>query len=107
MRRSAAIIGLLTAALGPGCSLFTNSARNLYNEPSIAWEEFRFDRRTRSLARESWRERPERSTASCDFRDGYLDGYADYLVAGRITDPRPAPPKRYQKNTYFTPDSLR
>src|SRR5205823_5169602 len=62
MRRSAAIIGLLTAALGSGCSLFTNGARNLCNEPSLAWEEFRFGRRARLLARESWAARPDRQS---------------------------------------------
>src|SRR5262245_49728672 len=107
MRRSGVLIGLLAAALAPGCMLIANGARNLCNEPALAFEECRFKAKARGLARESWSRRPECDTASIDFRYGYIDGYADYLQAGRTIDPPPAPPKRYLEVTYHTPETLR
>jgi hypothetical protein len=107
MRRSGPFIGLLAAALAPGCTLFVNGARNICNEPALAVEEYRFKCRSHALGRESWDRWPERDSASIDFRYGYIDGYADYLQAGRTTDPRPAPPKRYLDVTYQTPETLR
>src|SRR5262245_55607372 len=107
MRRSGILIGLLAVTLAPGCMLIANGARNLCNEPMLAVEEFRFKYRANSLARESWSRRPDAESASADFRYGYIDGYADYLQAGRTTDPRPAPPKRYLEVTYQTPEALR
>src|SRR5437660_646979 len=107
MPRSSTLIGLLAAALAPGCTLVANGARNLCNEPTLAFEECRFKHKANSLARDAWSRRPERDSASADFRYGYLDGYADYLQAGRTTDPPPAPPKRYLEITYQTPETLR
>jgi hypothetical protein len=101
------LIGLLAAALAPGCTLIANGARNICNEPALAVEECRFKYRARSLGREAWDRRPDCASASADFREGYIDGYADYLQAGRTTDPRPAPPKRYLEVTYQTPATLR
>src|SRR5262249_22692176 len=107
MCRSGTLIGLLAVALAPGCMLIANGARHLCNEPMLAVEEIRFKFKAHSLARESWGRRPDCDSASGDFRYGYIDGYADYLQAGRTTDPRPAPPKRYLEVTYHTPESLR
>jgi hypothetical protein len=107
MRPTGVILGCIVAALSSGCSLYTNAARNLCNEPCLAWEECRFQHQARSLAREAWSHYRECDRASRDFRDGYIDGYADYLSEGRITDPPPAPPKHYLKRTYQTPESLR
>jgi hypothetical protein len=107
MRRCRTLIGLLAAAVAPGCTLIANGARNLCNEPALAIEECRFKYKARSLAREAWGKHTDYESASADFRDGYVDGYADYLGAGRTTDPPPPPPKRYMEQTYQTPESLR
>jgi hypothetical protein len=97
-------IACFTLAGGSGCSLVAYTTHNLVNEPRLAWQEHRFRAEARTLAREAWaRQESLRPGATRDFRDGYLDGYVDYLVGGRTTDPHPVPPEKYEKVVYQTP----
>jgi hypothetical protein len=43
---------------------------------------------------------------SVHFARGFKDGYADYLYAGGTGDPPVAPPWRYRKVTYETPQGV-
>lgn len=106
MQRISALVGLAVTALSSGCTMYLTGASNLWNEPKYAFEDFQHARKARSLAKASWERRSGRVRASEDFARGYIDGYADYLIAGRTTDPRPTPPKRYLKFTVHTPESM-
>lgn len=106
MQRMCALVGLAAATLSSGCTMYLTGASNLWNEPKYAFEDFQHARKARSLAKAAWDRRSRRVSASEDFARGYIDGYSDYLIAGRTTDPRPTPPKRYLKTTVHTPESL-
>ncbi len=106
MQRIGALVSLAAATLSSGCNLYLTGAYNLLNEPKYAFQDYQYARKARSLAKASWQRRRARLEASEHFAQGYIDGYADYLVAGRTTDPRPTPPKRYLKTTCYTPESL-
>lgn len=106
MQRLCAMLGLATVALSSGCQLYLTGAYNLLSEPKYAIQEFRYVRQARALARESLERRMTRASVSEDFAAGYIDGFADYLIAGQTTDPRPTPPKRYLKTSVFTPEKL-
>jgi len=106
MQRICAFIGLAAATLSSGCNLYLTGAYNILNEPKYALQERRFVRKARALAKESWERRQRRVSASDSFAEGYIDGYADFLIAGHTTDPRPTPPKDYLKTSFFTPTQL-
>lgn len=66
------------------------------------------EHRIRGDAREAWKavraEYPRRCF-SAEFRDGFLDGYADHLDRGGDGTPPPTPPLRYTRHArYFTPE---
>jgi hypothetical protein len=66
------------------------------------------DHRLHADAREAWRavraEYPRRAFTP-EFRDGFLDGYADYLDRGGDGSPPPTPPLRYTRHPrYYTPE---
>ena len=64
----------------------------------------------RAMAAAAWRAYyPDggRGYVSNDFRDGFLDGYADYLEFGGSGDPPSEPPRHYQRVRYQTPAGLR
>ena len=92
---------------GAGCALMASGAYNAINEPRLALSERRFEHTCRRLAEQAWSSRADISSASGDFHDGYLDGYADYLRGGRTVAPPPVPPDRYARIAYHTPESLR
>jgi hypothetical protein len=102
-------IHLMFAAIfaGAGCALMASGVHNAINEPRLALSERRFERTCRRLAEEALSRRTDAASASSDFRDGYLDGYADYLRGGRTVAPPPVPPNRYARIAYHTPESLR
>lgn len=106
-RRISPFVALAVIALGSGCTLYGNAIRNFINEPCLAWEERAHRKRARSMARDAWAVHPQCFSASDDYADGFVDGYADHLEAGGPTEPEPAPPSRYQKTVVHTPATLR
>src|SRR5262249_52047092 len=43
---------------------------------------------------------------SCDYREGFVEGFADYLDFGGTGEPPPVPPPGYRLFGYMTPDGL-
>jgi hypothetical protein len=99
--------GCLVPAVG-GCSVGVHAARDAAAETRAAHAGRGVDRAIRQAAREAWRgvadEHPRRAFTA-EFRDGFLDGYADYLDRGGDGQPPAAPPARYAHNPkYFSPE---
>lgn len=110
MPRMRPLILIALVAFGTGCSLYRNALRNAINEPTLTWEEHRYQHKARRMASEAWprfRACQPGAKFSRDFESGYLDGYADYLEAGGAGEPPPFPPRRYMKTRYQTPSGMR
>jgi hypothetical protein len=105
--RSVAILG----ALGPvaaGCNIAHNAARNLINEPHVVWTQHEIKHDLRKAARAAWEtargECPEHADSKI-FRDGFIDGYVDYLDRGGNGSLPAVPPAMYTRHEkFFTED---
>jgi len=102
-----AYAGLLPPLLA-GCHDSCFTARDLVNEHRTVRNEEAITRELRKDARCAWREvrsQFPRRMFSEEFRDGFLDGYTDYLDRGGDASPPLVPPARYTRNKkYFTPE---
>src|SRR5205814_4551128 len=103
--KSVALAGALSPAV-TGCNIYYNAARNLTNEPHVVCTQVGITHELRQAARATWREVREqypRRAFTAEFRDGFLDGYVDYLDKGGNGSPVAVPPPRYTHNKkYFT-----
>lgn len=52
-------------------------------------------REARLLAKQSWAENPLNGTASPDYKNGFMEGFADYLYRGGSGEPPVVPPRGY------------
>ena len=98
-------VALLTAALGllpAGCGIVGNASRNIINEPHYSLDAHVLRHRARSQGRQAWAEwgKCQKGTFSGHYRDGFVDGYADYLLRGGSGDPPPVPPDRYRHHHF-------
>ena len=105
--RSVAIAGLMLPAAA-GCNIAHNAARNLINEPHVVWTEHELKHDLRKAAREAFEaargECPEHADSAV-FRDGFIDGYVDYLDRGGNASLPAVPPAKYTRHEkYFTED---
>ena len=102
-----AYAGLLPPLLA-GCHGTCFTARDLVNEHRTAHNEEAITRELRKDARCAWREvrsQFPRRMFSEEFREGFLDGYTDYLDRGGNASPPLVPPARYTRNKkYYTPE---
>jgi hypothetical protein len=103
--RSVAIAGVL-GPLAAGCNIAHNAARNLINEPHVVWTGHAIEHDLRKLAKEAWEmargECPEHADSAA-FRDGFIDGYVDYLDRGGNGSLPATPPAKYTRHKdYFT-----
>jgi hypothetical protein len=75
---------LLTSLFGSGCQFVCHIGRNLINEPLLACDSKQLHHRTRKLGKKAWNEMVKQygEEFSCDYRDGFVDGFADYLYYG-------------------------
>jgi hypothetical protein len=100
------ILGL--CGLTPGCAL-RNVTQTLIVEPieyCTDWEQGKFFHQNRVIAEAAWQRNAaaHRGEAiSPDFREGYVDGFADYLDHGGPESPPPIPPRRYWRTEYRNP----
>src|SRR5437762_11841757 len=101
----------LAAAAGPalaGCNIAHFTAHNLVNEPKVVCTQAVIEIELRKEAREAWREvRGDypRCAFTAEFRDGFLDGYVDYLDRGGNGSLPAVPPVKYTRHPrYFTED---
>src|SRR5205823_17094 len=70
--------------LGPGCQFACEIRRNLIHEPLMACDEKQIHHRCIKLGKQAWNEmvRQYGDSFSCDYRRGFVDGFADYLFYG-------------------------
>ncbi|HVL13151.1 MAG TPA: hypothetical protein VM529_11335 [Gemmata sp.] len=89
-----------------GCNLAQEAGRNIVNEPLVVHTQRSITRDLRSDARAAWREvRADypRRAFTAEFRDGFLDGYVDYLDRGGNGSLPAVPPEKYTRHKkYFT-----
>lgn len=87
-----------------GCA----AIHNLTTEGALAHTQRAIARDLRKDAHAAWRcvrEQHPRRAFTEEFRDGFLDGYADYLDRGGAAQPPAVPPIKYVKSKkYFTPE---
>jgi hypothetical protein len=92
--------------LVPGCSMYQNAARNLFEAPIDAADECSFVYHNREIAGAVWKDfcrANPRSGLSADYACGFIDGYADYLDGGGKPREPVVPPWSYRRNGYLTP----
>jgi hypothetical protein len=90
-----------------GCNIAYYTARNITNEPVQACENVSRTYHLRKEAKAAWAEVREQFPRKCftaEFRDGFLDGYVDYLDRGGNAQPPVVAPRRYARNDYLTPE---
>jgi hypothetical protein len=99
----------LAAALGPalaGCNIAHNTARNIVNEPHVVWTQHAIEHDLRKAAKTAWESAKAECSehaASAEFRDGFRDGYVDYLDRGGNPTLPAVPPAKYTRHKkYFT-----
>lgn len=102
--------------LGPGCSFFHNVKRNFIHEPVLAMDEKVIIKRHERLGRLAWDEmvRQYGCEFSEDYRDGFIDGFVDYLTYGgcpNMCGEAPlipaVPPPKYRRAKAMSPEGLR
>ena len=101
----------IAAALGPaaaGCNIAHNAARNIINEPHVVWTQHAIKHDLRQAAKAAWetsRDKCPEHADSAEFRDGFIDGYVDYLDRGGNGSIRAVPVAKYTRHKkYFTED---
>ena len=104
--RVAWVVGL--APIFGGCHTIYHPRHDLAAEHVVAASEQQISREIHRKARDAWQEvrcQYSRKIFTPEFRDGFLDGYADYLDRGGDAQPPAVPPLRYTQNKkYFTPE---
>jgi len=103
--KTVALAGAVVPTLG-GCSILENTTRNAINEPHLVTSLLSLEYDLRKQAKEAWQQvRAEypRRAFTAEFRDGFLDGYVDYLDRGGNGSLPAVPPAKYiRQKKYFT-----
>jgi hypothetical protein len=99
--------GCLAPFVG-GCLTAYKPSHHHLAEHSVSKAERAVSRAIQNKARSAWqtvRSEFPRKMFSAEFRDGFLDGYSDYLDRGGDSSPPAVPPVRYTQNSkYYTPE---
>lgn len=88
MLRPVVLVGCL---LGPGCQFMCHVGKNLWHEPTLACDEKQLKHRNVKYAKQAWNAMVKQygECFSCDYRRGFVDGFADYLTfGGCVGDPQ-------------------
>lgn len=88
-----------------GCTMTETAKRNLQNEPQLVLGDMYLQHKLKSLAKDALDEctrRYPRKTASPDFREGFIDGFVDYLDNGGPGVLPAVPPWKYRKTKFLT-----
>lgn len=102
----------LLAALpvvGVGCSFAQNVRRNVVISPLYAATDRAEHHRHMKLAREAYKNMALTYTdqgLSCDYREGFVDGFVDFLDNGGVGEPPPIPPPQYRYFGSINPEGL-
>ena len=98
------ILGL--TALSPGCSFYRNTFENIHFEPLYACTEKVSHHRHEVMGREAFKQMalafPDQGF-SCAYREGFVDGFADYLDWGGNGEPSVFAPPGFRLNNSLTP----
>lgn len=93
----------------PGCAVWGLAQRTLHTElaqyPRVT-DGYMSRQTYRQWAREAWeREVGTHGLLAEDehYRQGFIDGFVDFVSAGGNGEPPPIPPRRFWKITYRTP----
>lgn len=104
-RKVVALIGCFAPLTG--CTTYKLVGHNVVHEVVQYEDDQKIRHRLRTDAERLWQtiaaEYPRR-TFSREFRDGFVDGYADYLDSGGTAGPPLVPPVRYRRSKYFCPE---
>lgn len=103
------MLAMLAVTASSGCTVIRNEFRTLISEP-IKYgnnvDVVRTAKRNRKLAKIAFdqfgAQHPE-APSSRDFRDGFIDGFADFLTFGGSGAPPVVPPRRYWNLPERTP----
>ena len=86
-----------------GCTLADTAVHNAFLGPCDLWNDHHEDGRNRALAQLAWKrvccKLPD---AAPDYRDGFIEGYADYLKYGGNGEPPAVVPARYRREQIRT-----
>jgi len=107
MRHCLFALVALAPLLGSGCSFAANIRRNVVYSPLFAYTEKASHHRSMQLAREAWQQMAMAhgdETFSCDYRRGFVEGFADFIDYGGSGEPPPIPQKNYLLFGYMTPE---
>jgi hypothetical protein len=101
----------LAGAFGPalvGCTIARNACRNFVNEPLTVCTQRAITHDLEKQAKDAWAEvrgQYPRKAFTPEFRDGFTDGFVDYLDRGGHGSLPAAPPAKYVRHKkYFTPE---
>jgi hypothetical protein len=105
MRWTAILLaGCLAASVG--CRLTRSAVHNILNEPLEYLDEKKVTRQLREEAEDILKEMclHRGRVFSHDFKQGFVDGYADYLEWGGASVPPAVPPLKYRRGRFLNPD---
>jgi hypothetical protein len=97
------LLVVMLLAIVPGCELCHDFGRTMSYEPEYWCSQEKSEHWARRSAREAWRDWCEcqpKHSSSADYREGFLDGFSDYLELGGTGAPPPVPPKQYWSACY-------
>src|SRR5690242_14243370 len=98
--RGMPIIVVLLMPLQPGCNLAKLINYNMWNEPIHMMSERKVADKAVKLAEEAWAEHLGSIPDNCPpeaYQQGFVNGYADYLLHGGNTAPPAMPPAVYRR----------
>jgi hypothetical protein len=105
--RTTALLTCLSVGPLAGCNLAYYTAYNLKNKTHQRVDEHHLSKRLRAEAQAAFgevcRQYPGQPFTE-EFRDGFTEGYVDYLEHGGLVQPPAAPPPRYRRNDYLSPE---
>jgi hypothetical protein len=103
--KTVALAGAIVPTVG-GCSIVEYTTRNVVNEPHLVTSLLSVEHDLRKQAKEAWQQvRADypRRAFTAEFRDGFLDGFVDYLDRGGSGTLPAVPPTKYiRQKKYFT-----
>jgi hypothetical protein len=117
MWRNHALLSLSLCVLGPGCEtpvgsgleVCRYSTRNFLEAPVSARDDCKERSWERDQGKAAWQAfqtaHPDQAF-SVHYRNGFVDGFADYLYAGGTANPPVVPPWYYRTEPYETPEGL-
>jgi hypothetical protein len=109
MTRWPVALVVVLPVIGSGCGFAQNICRNVVVSPLNSITDRAEHHRHEQLAREAFVQMAmnfQDQQFSCDYRRGFVDGFADFLDYGGVGEPPPVPPPSYRFYGYMTAEGL-